>query len=108
MKIFIFDESLSKTFHGGLRDLTKKSRCVKHKCHEIGETHSPCLVSMYTLYLSKVSIYAKSATSFYLQRHRHVGVEYEIIVVGVCTLNKILPELREKADLERKSLIVCA
>ena len=37
-----------------------------------------------------------------------MGVEYEIIVVGVCTLNKILPELREKADLERKSLIVCA
>ena len=57
---------------------------------------------MYTLYLSKVLIHAKLATSFYLRPHRDGGVEYENSVVGVCMLNKILPELCEKADLERE------
>ena len=27
---FIFSESLSKTFHGGLKDLKKKPRFIKH------------------------------------------------------------------------------
>ena len=67
---------------------------------------------MYTLYLSKVLIHAKLATSFYLRPHRDGGVEYENSVVGVCMLNKILPELCEKADLERKTAhslhIMCA
>ena len=37
--LIIFDESLSKTFHGGLKDLKKKLRLIKHKCHEIGDEH---------------------------------------------------------------------
>ena len=34
--LIIFDESLSKTFQGGLKDLKKKPHLIKHKCHEIG------------------------------------------------------------------------
>lgn len=49
-----FDESLSKTFHGGLSDLKKSPRYTRHLCHEVGETHEPCLVSLYSIYLGKV------------------------------------------------------
>ena len=34
--LIIFDESFSKTFHRGLKDLKKKPSLIKHKCHEIG------------------------------------------------------------------------
>lgn len=108
----IFDESLSKTFHCGLNDLTKKPRYVKHKCHEFREIHFPCLLSMYSLYLSKVAIHAKSITSFYLRPHRSGRLACENSAIGVCTFNKILPELCQKAGLERKTAhslrITCA
>ena len=32
--LIIFDESLSKTFHGGLKDLKKQARYIKHICHQ--------------------------------------------------------------------------
>lgn len=42
-----FDESLSKTFRGGLNDLTKMPRYIKHLCHEVGEKYEPCVYAMY-------------------------------------------------------------
>ena len=61
----VFDESSWKTLHGGLKDLTKKPHYIKHMCHEVGETHSPCLVSMCSFYISKVESFAASVESFY-------------------------------------------
>jgi hypothetical protein len=40
----IFDQSVSKTFHGGLKDLKKSRRLIEHKYHEMGGEHSRCLV----------------------------------------------------------------
>lgn len=50
----IFDESVSKTFHGGLNDLKYKPRFVKHFCHALRSQHSRCLVEIYELYLSMI------------------------------------------------------
>ena len=50
--LIIFYESLSKTFHGGLKDLKKKPRLIKHKCHEIGDEHDRCLAASYSLYIT--------------------------------------------------------
>lgn len=45
-----FDESLrSETFHGGLRDLKKEPRFIKHKCHEVGHQHDRCLATLYSV-----------------------------------------------------------
>ena len=88
----VFDESLSKTFHGALKDLTKKPRYIRHMCHEVGETRSPCLVSMYSLYINKVESFAASLESFYFRPYRSGDFKYEKRLIGLCTLNKILPE----------------
>ena len=93
----VFDERLSKMFQGGLKELTNKPRYIKHMCHKVGETHSPCLVSMYSLYISKVE-------SFYFRQHKSGDFKYEESPTGLCTLNKILPEkLCQKAGLSRKT-----
>ena len=39
----VFNESISKTFHGGLKDLKYIPRNVEHVCHQPGETHENCL-----------------------------------------------------------------
>lgn len=101
----IFDETCSKTFHGGLKDLGKKPRYLRHKCHDIGdEKHLPCLVSLYSLYFDKVRAHSKSNDSFYLKPHRNGKLEYENSALGIGSLNKILPEkLCKKAGLPRKT-----
>ena len=109
----IFDESLSKTFHGGLKDLKKKPRFIKHKCHDVGHQHDRCLAALYSVYISKVQGFAESLQSFYFRPHRNGKFEYERSAVGLCTLNKILPEkLCLKANLPRKTAhclrITCA
>ena len=108
----IFDESLSKTFHGGLKDL-KKLRFIKHKCHDVGHQRDRCLAALYSVYISKVQGFAESLQSFYFRPHRNGKFEYERSAVGLCTLNKILPEkLCLKANLPRKTAhclrITCA
>lgn len=88
----VFDESVSKTFHGGLNDLKYKPRLVKHFCHELGCQHSRCLVEIYELYLSKIEELAKSIDAFYFKPHRDGRVfGFEKVPVGINTLNKILP-----------------
>ena len=62
----IFDECMSKTFHGGLKDLTRKLRYIEHFCHELEKAdHQPCLLSLYSLYLAKVSRYSDSIDAFF-------------------------------------------
>ena len=111
--LIIFDESFSKTFHGGLKDLKKKPRLIKHKCHEIGVEHDRFLAALYSVYITKVEGFAESVESFYFRPHRKGTFEYEKSAVGLCTLNKILPEkLCLKANLPRKTAhclrITCA
>ena len=50
----IFDQSISKTFHGGLSDLGLSAKLIKYMCHETGVTHSHCLQSLFYLYLDKI------------------------------------------------------
>lgn len=101
----IFDESVSKTFHGGLKDLKKSSRVIKHKCHEIGENHSRCLQSLYRLYLSKITECVKEKPdAFYFRPQRNGSFSYEKSAIGINSLNKILPDkLCARAGLERKT-----
>jgi hypothetical protein len=85
----IFDESLSKTFHGGLKDLKYNPRVVKHFCHALGVEHSKCLVSIYKMYLNKIEKIAENVQSFYFRPHRNSKVfAYEKIPVGINSLNK--------------------
>ena len=79
---------------------------IEHICHEHGESHSPCLASMYSLYIQKIRSHAESVRSlFFLFRpHRDGKFEYERSPVGLCTTKKVLPEkLLGKAGLPRKS-----
>ena len=101
----IFDESVSKTFHGGLRDLKKTSKFIKHKCHELGQSHGRCLQSLYRLYLGKIAQCVKAKPdSFYFSPQRNGTFEYEKSAVGINSLNKILPDkLCSKAGLPRKT-----
>ncbi len=76
----------------------------EHVCHDVGEVHHPCLVNMYELSISKVRKLVEKIESFYFQPHRSGIFKYEELVVGLCTLNKILPvNLCKKAGLERKT-----
>lgn len=48
--------------------------------------------------------FAESLESFYFRPHRNGKFEYERSAVGLCTLNKILPDkLCQKANLPRKT-----
>ncbi|CAB4042300.1 Hypothetical predicted protein, partial [Paramuricea clavata] len=63
-----YRENISKTFHGGLKDLKKKPRIVTHYCHEDEESvHEPCLVQMFQQYISLVSELPKINESFYFR-----------------------------------------
>ena len=46
---------MSKTFHGGLKDL-KNRRLIEHECNNIGKKDSRCLVKFYDLYLKKIAV----------------------------------------------------
>ena len=100
----VFDEFRGKTFKGGLKDLKIKPRYIEHICHENRQIPSPCLASMYSVYIEKIRSHAESIDSFYFRPHRGGKFEYEKSPVGLCTLNKILPEkLLGKAGLPRKT-----
>ena len=103
--LIIFDESHSKTFHGGLRDLKNTPRVTKHVCHEIGRDHQRCLVKLYKLCIEKVQNHAKTVEAFYFKPHRNETVfDYKKSPLGVHSLNKILPdELCAKGGLARKT-----
>ena len=87
-----FDEFRGKMYKGGLKDLKNKPRYIEHICHKNRQNHSPCLASMYSVYIKKIRSHAESINSFYFRPHRGRKIEYEKSPVGVCTLNKIVPE----------------
>ena len=100
--LIIFDESLSKTFHGGLKDLKKQARYIKHICHVPNEIHDSCLQSLYRLYVEKVREIAVKLGAFYLRPNTDGSFGYEKRALGLNTLNSILPvKLCEKAGLPR-------
>ena len=66
--LIIFDESLSKTFHGGLKDLKKQARYVKHICHEPNEIHDSCLQSLYRLYIENWAHFKRTVKIYLYQK----------------------------------------
>ncbi|CAB4030961.1 zinc finger MYM-type 3-like [Paramuricea clavata] len=63
-----YRENISKTFHGGLKDLKKKPRIVTYYCHEDEESvHEPYLFQMFKQYISLVSELPKVNESFYFR-----------------------------------------
>ena len=105
-----YDESTSKTFHGGLKDLKYSPRVTKHIgneaycCSGNDVNHFPCIVNCYSTYIEKVKDLAKVNEAFYFKPNNDANVfEYYNIVLGIHTLNKILPDLCESADFSRKT-----
>ena len=63
----IYRENSSKTFHGGIKDLKKKPRVIKHICHRKGEEHDRCLVRIYRRYLELANSLRAIDKAFYFQ-----------------------------------------
>ena len=110
----VFNESISKTFHGGLKGRKYIPRNVEHVCHQPSEKHEHCLVSLNKLYFSKVEKLAQKKEAVYFRPYQDKAMfRYENSVVGSNTLNNILPEkLCGRAGLERKMAhslrVICA
>lgn len=97
-----FEENVSKTYHGGLKDLRYEPRVVKHICHKIGEIHEPCLVEYYRLYFGLVQSIGKKITAFYFRPNAH-KMAFHKSPVGINTLNSILPDMCKAAGVSRKT-----
>lgn len=100
-----YDESFSKTYHGGLKDLKYNPRVIQHICCLGKEVnHFPCIVNCYSTYIGKVKHLAKTNEAFYFKPNTNEAiVEYYNMVLGINTLNKILPDLCESAGFSRKT-----
>ena len=103
-----YDESTSKTFHGGLKDLKYSPRVTKHICCSGKDVnHFPCIVNCYSTCIEKVKDLARVNEAFYFKPNNDANVfEYYNMVLGIHTLNKILPDLCESAGFSRKPLTV--
>jgi integrase len=99
---FIRFENVSKTYYGGLSDLKYIPRVVKHVCYEIGAKHERCLVDIYRLYIRLVQTVAKQCQAFYF-RPSTKKFGYEKSLVGINTLNKMLPEMCQAVGVRRKT-----
>ena len=62
-----FKENVSKTFHGGLRDLKYVPRRARHVCHGEGQKHDRCLVELYKLYIELVKCKGSKVDAFYFR-----------------------------------------
>ncbi len=95
-----YDESTSKTFHGGLKDLKYSPRVTKHICcSEKDVNHFPCIVNCYSTYIEKVKDLAKVNEASYFKPNNDANIfEYYNIVLGIHTLNKILPDFSRKTS----------
>ena len=52
-----YDKSLSKTYHGGLKDLKYKPRVLKYVCCAGKDiNHQACIVNCYAIYMEKIQI----------------------------------------------------
>ena len=100
-----YDESVSKTYHGGLKDLKYKPRVIKHVCCAGKDpNHQPCIVNCFATYIEKVKHLATDKEAFYFKPNPNPQVfTFCNSPVGINKLNKILPDLCEEAGLERKT-----
>lgn len=101
----MYDESVSKTYHGGLKDLKYKPRVVKHICCDGKDAnHYPCIVNCYATYLEKIKHLSGEIEAFYFKPNPN-SVEFSFCraPVGVNTLNKILLELCAEVGINRKT-----
>ena len=106
-----YTENASKTHHGGLFDLKKTARIVKHYCEKCcqGQEHTRCLVRLYRQYFELVEQLRVKDGVFYFQAYAE-KVELKNIPLGIHSLNKIVPLLCDKASCFRKtnkSLFAC-
>ena len=62
----------------------------------------PCLVEIYRLYIGLVEVFARNGNAFYYKASKG-KFGFEKVVVGVNTLNKVLPALCEAARVKRKT-----
>ena len=96
-------ENVSKTYHGGLKDLKKSRRNVTHYCHRDGQSeHTICLVKLFKKYMTMVSGLSRRNEAFYFRPSKR-SYKFEDYPVGIHTLNAILPSLTKGAALERKT-----
>ena len=110
----IYRENMSKTFHGGIKDLKKTPKVIKHVCHKEGEEdHQRCLVKIYSKYYELTTSLDPSTLerAFYFQPNRS---RYALNnnVMGTHKLNSILPNLCEAIGAPRKTAhslrVICA
>lgn len=89
-----YDESVSKTYHGGLKDLKYSPRVVKHICcPSDNANHFPCLVNCYAKYLENVKSLTQKSNAFYFRPNADsANFCYDNAPIGINSLNKILPE----------------
>ena len=63
-----FEESVSKTYYGGLKDLKYSLHVIRHICCcSDNSDHFPCLVNCYTKYLESVKSLSVKTEAFYFQ-----------------------------------------
>lgn len=91
---------MSKTYHGGLKDLKKTSKVVNHICHDPIEngSHYRCLVDYYRMYFELIGCLSKISSTFYFRPNRSKFV-FDDVAVGIHKLNNIVPELMQTAGL---------
>ena len=100
-----FRENISKTFHGGIKDLKKKPKDIKHFCHKEGEEgHEHCLIVIYSKYYDMAVNLGTSVreNAFYFHPHS-TKLALKKSVIGIHSLNKILPSLCEAIGAPRKT-----
>ena len=94
-----FVENVSKTYHGGLKDLKRNPRNVKHYCHtDNDKEHNPCIVKLFKKYTSMVSELSRRYF-----RPSKTCYKFENVLVGVHKLNSLLPSLTTAVGLEPKT-----
>jgi integrase len=100
-----YDETVSKSYHGGLKDLKYAPRVVRHVCCDGKDlNHTPRIVNSYASYVEKMRKSTNQVQAFYFRPHSNPEVlEYYAITLGINTLNKILPDVCAKAGLPRKT-----
>lgn len=100
-----YRENTSKTFHGGIKDLKKKPRFVKHICHnENNKDHERCLCAIYKKYFDLLNELRPDVKqkAFYFQPYND-KVAFKNCVVGLHSLGAILPNLCESIGTKRKT-----
>jgi len=95
LECIIYRENSSKTFHGGINDLKKKARVIKHICQNNGEDHDRCLIQIYKRYFELVNSLSCQPYDIFI---------YKNAVVGIHSLGKTVPTLCDAIGEKNKSL----